>query len=481
MVEVVTRVLLSTALPAAAAGSQGSGDDGAAYCASLCPATMPESASPVFVKQEPGSDTLGNDEALVPSGGTLSEKPCTRCKEVKPLSSFFKDPQKKFGCTSWCKGCFSEYTQSRKAQHMQQGLTVCERQCSICKQTKPADEFIRDARRTSGLDARCKLCRRQQHRLRKATHSARPVQPLAQKQCRRCLVTKPASEFKRHSYTSSGLDSWCKACCSERRREKGKTRVLAPTVEQKQCVRCRQVKPATEFTRDTGKRTGLGARCRPCENIYRKEKRALKRVLPEEDVALLGQTLDLAPVITEAAAQTSPQSARDCTDHSTVSFSPAKAAWVISTEGPTLPEVTLPGTSASTSGHVFSATQPSAQQAASVDGEEPQPLPNGEPAITWGCASLMQLKQESAEPSTQPGGPSSELDSEDLDLSMSMGDKVYHLKDEDEVELMDVILDELDDSFGFDHASDGADIKGLADFFSSDSYLLHPLFSEPGP
>lgn len=82
------------------------------------------------------------------------------------------------------------------------------RQCSICKELKSPDEFIRDARRASGLDARCKLCRRQQHHNRKMQHlAAGGVPTVAQKECTRCHVVKPASGFKRHSYTNSGLVS----------------------------------------------------------------------------------------------------------------------------------------------------------------------------------------------------------------------------------------------------------------------------------
>eukprot|EP00197_Chlamydomonas_leiostraca_P008022 CAMPEP_0202865366 /NCGR_PEP_ID=MMETSP1391-20130828/5810_1 /ASSEMBLY_ACC=CAM_ASM_000867 /TAXON_ID=1034604 /ORGANISM="Chlamydomonas leiostraca, Strain SAG 11-49" /LENGTH=664 /DNA_ID=CAMNT_0049545203 /DNA_START=311 /DNA_END=2305 /DNA_ORIENTATION=+ len=149
------------------------------------------------------------------------------------------------------------------------------RQCSICREVKAPEEFIRDARRASGLDARCKMCRRQQHHNRKMQHLAAGGAPtVAEKECTRCHVVKPAADFKRHSYTNSGLDSWCKACCSERRREKGRgERVEEPTVAAKECSVCRQTKAAQEFTRDTGKRTGLGTRCKVCEAEYRRQQR----------------------------------------------------------------------------------------------------------------------------------------------------------------------------------------------------------------
>jgi hypothetical protein len=92
-------------------------------------------------------------------------------------------------------------------------VVVTERDCSICKQRKPADAFMKDSRRITGLDARCRECRRKQHAARKQRNLAAGHQAWTSKECKRCHVTKPASEFKRHAYTTSGLVGGVVLCC----------------------------------------------------------------------------------------------------------------------------------------------------------------------------------------------------------------------------------------------------------------------------
>jgi hypothetical protein len=106
---------------------------------------------------------------------------------------------------SWCKGCFSEAAERRKAEGPP--VKVSERDCSICKQRKPASAFMKDSRRITGLDARCRECRRAQHAARKQRNLATGAAPWPEKECKRCHVVKPADEFKRHAYTTSGLVS----------------------------------------------------------------------------------------------------------------------------------------------------------------------------------------------------------------------------------------------------------------------------------
>ncbi len=86
-------------------------------------------------------------------------------------------------------------------------MHVTERECSICHQRKPADAFMKDSRRITGLDARCRECRRAQHAARKQRNIEQGLQMWEQKECKRCHVIKPAAMFKKHAYTASGLVS----------------------------------------------------------------------------------------------------------------------------------------------------------------------------------------------------------------------------------------------------------------------------------
>lgn len=44
----------------------------------------------------------------------MSEKPCSKCKEVKPLSDFYRDVRRKNGVTSWCRDCWRKYETNRR-------------------------------------------------------------------------------------------------------------------------------------------------------------------------------------------------------------------------------------------------------------------------------------------------------------------------------------------------------------------------------
>jgi hypothetical protein len=39
----------------------------------------------------------------------MRNKVCTKCKEIKSVQHFFKDPRNRSGLKSWCKECFREY------------------------------------------------------------------------------------------------------------------------------------------------------------------------------------------------------------------------------------------------------------------------------------------------------------------------------------------------------------------------------------
>ncbi|RUR34874.1 hypothetical protein ELS18_14440, partial [Clostridium perfringens] len=43
----------------------------------------------------------------------MKEKICTKCKEIKEISEFYKDATKKTGVSSWCKTCASNKAKER--------------------------------------------------------------------------------------------------------------------------------------------------------------------------------------------------------------------------------------------------------------------------------------------------------------------------------------------------------------------------------
>ncbi|MEU9123738.1 endonuclease VII domain-containing protein [Streptomyces sp. NPDC048506] len=92
--------------------------------------------------------------------------------------------------------------------------------CTGCKQQLPLTSFAADKNRRDGLQVRCRGCvaqysaaryRRRQAALGKTVRE-RADAPAGYKQCRRCGDVKPHSEWHRNATASDGLSTRCKAC-----------------------------------------------------------------------------------------------------------------------------------------------------------------------------------------------------------------------------------------------------------------------------
>ena len=102
------------------------------------------------------------------------------------------------------------------------------------------------------------------------------------KECSRCHVTKPREEFPL-KYRDSGEphQCWCKACMKEYGRERRPPPTRVPTHRDettKQCAKCGETKPRTEFQKrpHPGARDPHRCRCRTCDAADRRERYARK-------------------------------------------------------------------------------------------------------------------------------------------------------------------------------------------------------------
>lgn len=159
---------------------------------------------------------------------TRREKRCTCCKRFKDPKEFSPRLAAPDGRASWCKDCCNERARLRKEAAAATGQ---EKRCSRCKDTQALAEFYPDPRNSDGYSSLCKRCHQRASAVSQARRRAQtPPKPLGrpklpritptEKECARCEDLKPASEFSPDSRNSDGLNSRCRDCCNEVRAER---------------------------------------------------------------------------------------------------------------------------------------------------------------------------------------------------------------------------------------------------------------------
>ncbi|MBT2399026.1 endonuclease VII domain-containing protein [Streptomyces sp. ISL-100] len=93
---------------------------------------------------------------------------------------------------------------------------LAEKGCSTCRRVLPVSAFAANGSRPDGLQAVCRECAAEYYRRRQATLGkavrVKVDVPDGHKHCRQCGQVKPHSEWHRNSTASDGLSTRCKAC-----------------------------------------------------------------------------------------------------------------------------------------------------------------------------------------------------------------------------------------------------------------------------
>jgi hypothetical protein len=90
------------------------------------------------------------------------------------------------------------------------------------------------------------------------------------KTCAKCKVLKSVAEFSKDRSTKDGLFRWCKACQKEYERSCKEKLLSSPIIEVsvKVCTVCKRLKDNSEFSKDTGSKSGLQCKCKQCAKDY---------------------------------------------------------------------------------------------------------------------------------------------------------------------------------------------------------------------
>lgn len=103
-------------------------------------------------------------------GHAPNMKVCSRCKQEKPITDFYKNNNNKSGLDSHCKSCHNTRINERRRKQRKalreltkaipsEVIPLRTKVCNICKQEKPITEFYTNTTKKDGLDSYCKPCR----------------------------------------------------------------------------------------------------------------------------------------------------------------------------------------------------------------------------------------------------------------------------------------------------------------------------------
>jgi len=204
----------------------------------------------------------------------INSKVCGRCKEDKSFSQFSKHKGCKFGLNPVCKTCESE----RQKQRQPIALTLEEKNvitkvCTVCNIEKNLYEFNKKKSGKFGLTSECKTCISERQKQHQPVALTLEEKNTIAKVCTVCNVEKSYHDFDKNKGCKFGLDSRCKTCQRERKKQK---QPVALTLEEKNaitkvCTECNVEKSYYEFSKDKHGKLGIDSQCKLCKSEWHKQ------------------------------------------------------------------------------------------------------------------------------------------------------------------------------------------------------------------
>lgn len=164
------------------------------------------------------------------------------------------------------------------------------KQCTQCKEIKSFNKFGNRKRFKDGKQIQCLDCnnlyykkyykknkdtltlKQANYRL-KEKEKNKPV--VSNKECTKCLITKPSNAFYLQPNNICGLSGMCKDCnrinnkiWQQENKNNRKDLIIINNFEKK-CNQCQTVKSSYEFIVKRSTKDGLSHACKQCINIYR--------------------------------------------------------------------------------------------------------------------------------------------------------------------------------------------------------------------
>lgn len=145
----------------------------------------------------------------------VDSKACRRCGETKLFSEFSKNKLGAFGLKSVCKECLSTQGKAVRAANKKPRPPrpiLTEKTCSRCEVVKPLSAFHKAATKSGGVAACCRDCVAAIHKAHTARYLASNTQAPSEKVCPRCATLKSASAFMPNRARKDKLSVYCIEC-----------------------------------------------------------------------------------------------------------------------------------------------------------------------------------------------------------------------------------------------------------------------------
>jgi len=141
------------------------------------------------------------------------------------------------------------------------------KRCSKCGDMLPFYKFFKNASIKSGLAGACKVCSKIKTR-RVPLKNLEINYDLELKSCSKCGEVLSFSEFSKDSGQRSGLNSACRSCCRVARGSPPLREFMIDyDLEVKRCPSCTEILAFSAFTKDRNQKSGLRPSCKECCRI----------------------------------------------------------------------------------------------------------------------------------------------------------------------------------------------------------------------
>ena len=205
-----------------------------------------------------------------------TKKFCPTCKRELDISCFNINRSKKDGYCYQCRECQKQNYEKLKIEKAKTVQSYPETKvCSYCKVELPSSSFSKRTASPDGLQPICKNCQTVKDKLR---ISKIKIVPSQTKLCSYCNSVLDISEFDKSSYNSDGLQSMCKSCRREYKKQNINNEKYIHESGYKQCTGCGKLLPLSEFYISNYEYDGYNFHCKDCcKAYYQRNKQEIAR------------------------------------------------------------------------------------------------------------------------------------------------------------------------------------------------------------